>query len=272
MDWINLSRSSVNATLYDVSIKSQDTIFVFGRAGYNGIIYKTTNKGIDWNISYLDSTLNSGIYAAEFTNNSTGFAVGLNGEIIKTTTSGENWFNINYSNIAYRDITSFGGGKIIIAGANGTVIISDDLGSTWSHANTPVTSNLLGIYFINNTTGFSVGLNGTILQSTDSGKNWSAINSNTINHIYDITFFGDSIGIAVGIPGTILRSTDSGLNWTNVNPGYSDYLWRIEKINDNTCYVSGEGVILKSIDRGMNWTIEDLNYGGQLLGLNPKIL
>lgn len=267
MDWENLNRYSVFADLRDVIVFSNNVILVFGRSGYNGIIYRTTDSGQNWNVAYTDTVQNSGIYKAKFINDNTGFAVGQGGEIVKTTTSGQNWFNIDFSTTPYRAITSLSNDDIIIAGINGTIIISNDLGLSWKYANSSTTNNLFGIEFINDNTGFSVGSYGTILKSTDSGENWFGINSPTNNHLYDINFFDDSIGIAVGFSGTILRTTNSGMNWMIVNGGVSDYLLGVKAVNENI-YIVGRGLILKSINKGESWTMEDVVYGGDLLGLN----
>ncbi len=60
---------------------------------YEGLVFKTTNLGINWVLKLADSS--SIFRSVYFINQNTGFAAGTNGSsIAKTTNAGENW-NIN---------------------------------------------------------------------------------------------------------------------------------------------------------------------------------
>ena len=115
-------------------------------------IYKTTNGGLSWILSYSDpGTL--GLENIYFINNSTGFAVGKastndtvyssQGLIIKTTNSGVNWSRQLFYNM----------------------------------------STFTDISMINSTTGFACGgsnpsviIRGTIYKTTNTGQNWVKLN------------------------------------------------------------------------------------------------
>ncbi len=83
-NWI--SHAFTNIAFYTVFFTDYNTGYVAG--GQSGFtrIYRTTNAGIDWNLSL---NFNSGaLRSLTFPNVKTGYAVGDNGVILKTTNSG----------------------------------------------------------------------------------------------------------------------------------------------------------------------------------------
>ena len=59
----------------------------------SGTIYKTTNNGSNWNIVYLNKSLNLNKIA--FSDSLHGSVIGDNGVILTTTNYGNNWINQN---------------------------------------------------------------------------------------------------------------------------------------------------------------------------------
>lgn len=119
-------------------------------------------------------------------------------------------------------------------------------------------NNLNSIYFISETTGFTVGNSGTILKTTNSGINWipQTVSSSTL---YSVFFIDASTGWTVGTNGTlgtIFKSTNSGINWNSQNSGIPDTLFSVCFTTVNSGYISGAGGrILKTINGGTNWNV-----------------
>lgn len=159
------------------------------------------------------------LYSVHFANNSTGFAAGSFGAIIKTTNAGEVWFIV--------------------------------------HSNPGL--DLSEVFFINSNTGFAVGKAGVILKTTDEGNTWIVKTSTTTNYLHDIVFPTTAIGYSVGLNGTILKTTDSGNNWVQLTSGTNAALFCVNFLNQNTGTAAGYNIILKTTNGGKNWINQNAN-------------
>ena len=86
--------------------------------------------------------------------------------------------------------------------------------------------------------------NNGFIYSTDNGKNW--VNEPLIGNYDEITFFSSyfsspNVGYIVGESGHFLKTTDGGNNWTKIDLGTYKNIHDIEKINDSTLILVGEG-------------------------------
>ena len=64
------------------------------------------------------------------------------------------------------------GSRIVAVGEQGHIVISDDAGSTWSHAQVPVSLMLTGVTFSGDARAWAVGHDGLVLTSEDAGATW----------------------------------------------------------------------------------------------------
>ncbi len=110
------------------------------------------------------------MYSEYFINSESGYAVGTEGMIIKTTNGGANW----------------------ALQSSGTPHL------------------LSGVYFIDAITGYVVGELGTILKTTNGGINWFAQNSGINTFIRSVYFIDSNIGYAYGFDGKLLKTTNGG--------------------------------------------------------------
>lgn len=178
-----------------------------------------------------------------FINTDTGFAVGYAGNINKTT--------------------------------NG--------GASWQSLNTPTSTNLMDITFINDTVGFIAGgmwgNMGEILKTTNGGNTWSKYITTTAHTLNAICFSTPTTGFAAGGDMTshvILRTTNGGNTWTTLKSGIGFGINDITFVNATTGYAAGSnGQIIKTINGGLSWTtlttntsayIADIFFVDSLLG------
>ena len=173
----NTIYSNTNFCFTQCYFLNQNTGWVIGD---NGTILKTTDGGSNLLIQNSNTNLNlEGIY---FTSANIGYIVGLSGKILKTTNSGQNWLSksVNTSlwlNSIYfvDDNTGFivGGDAYTENGKNinsvSGIFRTNDAGETWFPQNSPVSSSLTGVSFINSETGWIAGRNGVILKTTNGG-------------------------------------------------------------------------------------------------------
>lgn len=176
------------------------------------------------------------IFDSYFVDENIGYAVGMDGIIIKTTNGGENWTQ------------------------------------QLSHTNRILTS----VYFLNKDTGYitsgdefsSVAVPAILLRTLDGGEIWETISSFSNTHLSTILFLNSNTGFMVGgsyNPGKyayIFRTTNSGFNWTReILPVNGLRLYGITFINDSVGFTAGEGGrILKTANAGLNWDF--MNTGG----------
>ena len=73
-------------------------------------------------------------------------------------------------------------------GLDGVILKTTDAGITWNKVQTSTLNALNKLRFINSNVGFAVGENGTILKTIDGGDNWVVHESGVINTLNDIFF------------------------------------------------------------------------------------
>jgi photosystem II stability/assembly factor-like uncharacterized protein len=138
-------------------------------AGHDGILLKTTDGGTIW--TFLSSGTQETLASLFFTDANTGFMVG-GYNIYKTTNGGTSWnfmFNANTSlySIFFPDPnTGYAvGGNL----NNGIIAKTTDGGTNWTVHPMGTPYELRSVYFIDSTTGYTVGHYGTILKTTNGG-------------------------------------------------------------------------------------------------------
>lgn len=199
----------------------------------------------------------------KFLNDTTGWAVGKKGIILKTTDNGNNWLVQNTSSVTdllMLWIVDYQ--KIIAIGTNGGVFRTTNSGVNWIYTQLPgVNFNLSSIYYINNTgwiAGYDhVTTNGYIYKTTNYGQNWVLNFTSPSNHrFFSIQFLNNSTGYAsTGL--YLYKTTNSGINWAQLGyfPVYKSYFINetqgIRIIN----YLEGavyHGYIYKTTNSGTN--------------------
>jgi photosystem II stability/assembly factor-like uncharacterized protein len=141
----------------------------------SGYIYKTSDGGLNWNISFADPLGGLNINAIFFPTQNIGYTLpSYEGSVFKTTNGGTTWDSIHFA-------------------------FPEPLNS---------------VYFLNKDTGYVAGGNGYstgyIYKTTNGGNTWSLSESNT-NTFYSVFFPSQFVGYSVGLNGVIMKysvSTD----------------------------------------------------------------
>ncbi len=166
--------------------------------------------------------------------------------------------------------------RIYAAGEHGIIIYSDDLGDTWTQAESvPYTSTITDLSCPTKKSCWVVGHDAVVLHSNDYGKTW-------IKQYEDIEWdapllsihmFDEDEGIAIGAFALSLRTSDGGKSWgylfvdddefqPHLNFAYADsQAWRKSAMNE--AYAVGElGKYYLSDDRGLSWLAVETGYEG----------
>jgi photosystem II stability/assembly factor-like uncharacterized protein len=155
--------------------------------------------------------------------------------------------------------------KAFVVGDNGTMLATNNRGSTWYNFDVDAHSNLNSIKFIDDYTGFIVGDNGLILKTDCRWKAWDVI---SVAHNYynkDVSFSNELNGIVVGYKylvtpeaplsyASILVTHDGGLTWSDKSPSLTGKFNSIVTFDkDNAIAVGSAGLVAFTNDRGENW-------------------
>ncbi|UCH61741.1 MAG: hypothetical protein JSU77_07950, partial [Fidelibacterota bacterium] len=167
-NWYPTYPTSVDSYLWGrllaIHFADNDTGFV---AGYlekglalNPLIFRTTDQGENWNLSYNPHDGEPGLTSIYFPSPDTGYAVGYSGLILKSADGGQSWVELT----------------------SGTE------------------EDLYSVYFINNNAGVAVGGSGVILRTVNGGDSWAEQPSGTTSKLTSVRFLDDLVGIAGGGP------------------------------------------------------------------------
>lgn len=218
-------------------------------------IHKSTNGGINWKV-----LTNSGFSALSFASANTGYAVGTNGRISKTTDGGTSWTAQTSTVTKYLVSAEFISQDVgYVGGESGTLLKTINGGSTWSKQTTGTLQDIIAIRFANATTGYALSkspgsYNGSVLKTTDGGANWKQVrNTGGLGmQVYN----ADTIYLA-GTSGGIIYSYDGGVNWASKATGVSKNLNAVLfSSREFGVAVGDEGTMVTTKDGGTTWTKE----------------
>jgi photosystem II stability/assembly factor-like uncharacterized protein len=232
-----------------------------------------------------------------FTDANTGYAVGKEGTILKTSDGGLNWTvqssgTDSVLNAIYFP-TALTGDGVILKTTNG--------GETWENLEDTLIANgnWYSVDFTDSNTGYFAGFyyssgpwpwdekaKACILKTFDEGNHWSFIYQDTDNHtlvsyLSSIHFISPSTGFVAGErnwdtgttwghTGLLFKSSNAGVDWDYVNNNLDfDSYSSLSFTDSDTGYVIGSidlgwtnwtDTLVKTTDGGTNWS--KTNIGG----------
>lgn len=255
----------MNVTLNSVYFVNTFIGFI---AGNNGIILKTTNKGLNW--LSMNSASEKNLHSVYFTDENKGYAVG-DSIILKTVNGGISWTSqsLSYPMKCVFFINSHVG---YIAAYSGTVIKTTNSGENWtaSIALDPA-ANYTSIFFSDINTGYIVGLSGRYLKTTDAGIGWVQKPILYSKNFYCVQFPNKKTGYITGgwVTSMILKSVDEGETFTFLVDEFTGVrLFSSSFIDTNNGIAVGrQGYIVRTTDGGTNWKQETSGTNNILFGV-----
>ena len=130
-----------------------------------------------WNIgsAYELGTAEKFVAGHYFFNGHTGFLVGTDGNIIKTTDTGESWENIPSGVVENLwDITFIDDQTGFVVGEFGRILKTEDGGQTWRKTQSATQENVYAIGFKTDTEGWA-GTETGLLHTIDAGETWEKL-------------------------------------------------------------------------------------------------
>ena len=218
-----------------------------------------------------------------FTNPETGFVVGFNGYIYKTTDAGNSWKQQNsgttlhlYSvffvdeNVGFVSGRAMGGCLDDDCDKGSIFLKTTDGGKTWEKTFFDDYTAILCLHFFDNMNGLAIFItnyttpntkNIYIAKTSNGGDNWELLNLN--NHYATEQFYCfDNIVYVIGDNQEIFKSKDQGNTWETIHTPLSawDEVLDIYFYNENIGYINGATNIYKTVDGGLNWKIVDFPF------------
>ncbi len=202
-----------------------------------------------------------------FVNIDTGWAVGVDGTIIRTVDAGKTWETIKSPvNEILLNVNSYNGKVVLLTGFNGTVLRSENSGLTWEIPQIPdnITSDLWRVEMLNDTLGWIAGKGATLLKTTDAGKSWEKVETGYPNYNYwYVSFYKEKYGYIAGDSGKVLKTKDYGTSWQELNIGDNKSLYTLTVFDSLRVVTGGAfGRVAYTNDGGKSW---GLTIGGGLV-------
>ncbi len=256
------------------SIAVLDGAILLMNVGSPAKVYRSTNLGKTWNVTFIDSAKTAFYNSMKFWDNENGIATGDPQQegclsIIRTTDGGKSW-----SKVACENLTKTKNGEAQFAASNtcidaidnniwiatggkkSSIIKSDDFGETWSLLKTDFISGkqMTGIFsidFLDKNNGFIIGGDWENMTNTennkfftkDGGQTWNKANSENVGYRSCVQYMPNTNSlVSVGIPG-ISISLDRGENWKNISDENNFYTLRF--IDNNSAWIAGKGKLAK---------------------------
>lgn len=162
----------------------------------------------------------------------------------------------------YNDMQMLDNNHIVAIGLTGSFIRSNDGGNTWKFVWLNTLSNLTGVDFADQNTGYACGNGnrfyyekGVLFKTGDGGNTWDSVNVPFDANFSDVDFISPDTGWIAGDSGHVFRTYDGGLNWDDVSYTSVDLAKRIVMVNADTGYVCGiNGSLFRTFDGGNTWT------------------
>lgn len=194
------------ALMLDVTNSGKHLIAV----GDRGTIL-ASNNGKDW--AQVKAPARSALTAVSFADENTGWAVGHDAVIIKTTDGGKTWALQNFQpelEKAFLDVIALDASNAIAVGAYGLLFQTADGGTTWTQPEAlAIRENELhlnGITKLANGSLLAVGEQGTIGLSADNGATWEKITSPYEGSLYGALPSGESGAMIFGLRGNVFSA------------------------------------------------------------------
>jgi photosystem II stability/assembly factor-like uncharacterized protein len=183
----------------------QQGIAALGVAYNAGKIYHTANGGTTWSLVYRD-TMHS-LMCAAYVGDSTAI-VGGYGTILRSTDMGHSFKVVKEQGDFYQSVDFVDGQTGYMVGYQGEVLKTSDQGRTWASIRSSnglwgSTDYLLSVDFINENTGYAVGESGLMIRTTNGGTSWQTVTPFTDSRLKSVHLFSAASGIVIGTSGAV---------------------------------------------------------------------
>jgi photosystem II stability/assembly factor-like uncharacterized protein len=258
------------SNLYLTSICFPDANTGYAAGSYNtynpsGAIYKTTNSGLNWQISQVTANDVKYIY---FIDASTGFYLGGtpgSSVIYKTTNGGINWISkYNYVSGDQPIIVFYNSNTGIVTAGHSLINKTTNGGENWYLLPNAPWLNLSTFIMINQDVWIVASPN-YFYKTTNGGVTWRMLDFTGIGmQTWTMYFINSTTGYSSSMSGMIFKTTNTGENWTYISTINNSFITggNLFFTNELTGYLGSyeTGVSMrKTTNGGYNWVPQTVN-------------
>ncbi len=268
---LRIRSSNVTAGTYTVTVAG---------SGPNGTpVHRRT---ITVNVNFIaqgwtpqTSGVSSYLYSVKAVNQSTAWAAGAGGVVLRTTNGGLNWSSVGGGNIGAADIYNIDALNDSVAFVTTTpatstyIFRTTNRGSTWDTVYTQSGGFIDAIKMYNNNNGVAVGDPAdtlwTILRTSNGGASWARIATEPLRvggeagtqnglSVYVPPVGQITIWFNSGVGGRIYRSSNGGATWSSGTAPFTatSNVWFINNVYGVATGSTANGVA-RSTDGGITW-------------------
>jgi photosystem II stability/assembly factor-like uncharacterized protein len=150
-----------------------------------------------------------------------------------------------------------------VVGQNGTLLKTSDSGNTWNQQLLPAEitgRHFNGIYFINENQGYAVGNSGTVIYTSNGGTAWNRQNTQTSENLQDVFFYNAQKGWSLGNFGSYQYTLDGGETWIKGTPFSNTSMNSIHFVDSLYGWAGGSTInftrMYHTQDGGITWTLQ----------------
>jgi len=190
-----------------------------------GLLAKTTDGGNNWEVTNPSGGFGE-LYQMQFINDNTGFIIGNNNNLLKTTNCGNNWLLIGgafsgNSGVSYGRfwfVDSQTGWVACHKAGMSYIVKTTNSGANWIIQDSSAAYTPESIHFSDTNSGWISGYSGFIKATSNGGTNWMIQKNLAYYNINSIFFINNTTGYCVGDAGIILKTTSGVISGINSQP------------------------------------------------------
>lgn len=263
LNWFKNQFPQSTNVIYDIDMVDQNTGYACGNGG---LILKTTDSGNNWFL--INSLLSNLIYSINFFDANIGIVVSgensyyLNSKIELTTDGGLSWSELQSFDKMYFNCVEKLNSKILLGGKVG-FLAQIDRQLNFNQITTyqiPLNTQIKGMKFFNENTGYLITDTGFIYKSVNKGINWNKLSSAPEGlKVTSFEFLNESIGFVIGqnqnLSNVIYRTSNAGFNWSLENLNTNNSINKISFVNNQLGYLSSQNGLYKTTNSGITWNL-----------------
>ncbi|MBT0962948.1 WD40/YVTN/BNR-like repeat-containing protein [Denitromonas iodatirespirans] len=239
--------------------------------GEAGVVLLSDDDGKTWRQADVPASVS--LTAVQFVDDSTGYATGHMGVVLKTTDAGAHWktlldgiraaeLTLKHAQAAHAALPAEADADRVKAAdrqlKNAELLVADGPDKPF-----------LGLHFSDADNGFVFGAYNLILRTRDGGKTWTPWNDRVANprglHLYGMTSAQGRLFLA-GEQGLLLRADADGARFAPIDSPYKGSYFGIERSGDVVVAYGLRGNAFRSTDGGDSWQKVDAGVNASISG------
>lgn len=226
-DW-HAHPTPVTRTLTGIAFKDDKTGVA---VGHGGTVIRTEDGGEHWTPVPMDEAGPDSLLGVTWLGDDHFIAYGAFGLYFDSTDAGRTWQKrMVLSEDFDRHISQViaVGNTLVLAAESGTLLRSDDGGTTWTEIVSPYQGSFFGITYTKGGALLAFGMRGNVYRSSDLGATWTKVELGTTVALMAGRQLSSGRVLLVGNSGLLLDSKDEGqsleLHWSPDRKGFASFV------------------------------------------------